>query len=70
MALADKVAVMWDGSILQADDPDHAFTAAQIRRRSPVSSAVGTLIPVDVLRVENGKAQVRFGNVIAGRRLF
>ncbi|MBO9463491.1 ABC transporter ATP-binding protein [Labrenzia sp. R5_0] len=64
MALADKVAVMWDGSILQADDPDTLYRRPNSKK---VAGFIGrsTLVPVDVLRVENGEAQVRFGNVIA-----
>ncbi|UES54733.1 ATP-binding cassette domain-containing protein [Roseibium aggregatum] len=64
MALADKVAVMWDGSIVQADDPDTLYRRPNSKK---VAGFIGrsTLVPVDVLRVENGEAQVRFGNVIA-----
>jgi len=60
MALADKVAVMWDGEILQADDPDTLY-------RRPVSRKVAgfigrsTLVPVNVERVEQDTALVGFG---------
>ena len=60
MALADKVAVMWDGEILQADDPDTLYCR-------PVSTKVAgfigrsTLVPVNVQRVEQDTALVGFG---------
>ncbi|MHA7776529.1 ABC transporter ATP-binding protein [Roseibium sp. M-1] len=62
MALADKVAVMWDGEILQVADPDTLY-------RRPVSKKVAgfigrsTLVPVDVERVEESAALIRFGSV-------
>jgi len=62
MALADKVAVMWDGEILQADDPDTLY-------RRPVSRKVAgfigrsTLVPVVVEQVEEGSALVKFGGL-------
>lgn len=62
MALADQVAVMWDGAILQVADPDTLY-------RRPVSKKVAgfigrsTLVPVTIERVEDGEALVRFGDV-------
>jgi iron(III) transport system ATP-binding protein len=62
MALADRVAVMWDGEILQVDDPDTLY-------RRPVSKKVAgfigrsTLVPVDVERVAAGCALICFGGV-------
>jgi iron(III) transport system ATP-binding protein len=64
MALADKVAVMWDGSILQVADPDTLYRRPNSKK---VASFIGrsTLIPVDVTRVEGGEAHVRFGKISA-----
>jgi len=62
MALADKVAVMWDGEILQVDDPDTLYRFPKSRR---VAGFIGrsTLVPVTVERVVDGEAQITFGNV-------
>lgn len=64
MALADKVAVMWDGSILQVADPDTLYRQPNSKK---VAGFIGrsTLVPVDVERAEDGEAQVRFGKVSA-----
>ncbi|WP_428647078.1 ABC transporter ATP-binding protein [Roseibium sp.] len=57
MALADKVAVMWDGEILQVADPDTLY-------RRPVSERVAgfigrsSLVPVTVERVEGDRAKI------------
>jgi len=62
MALADQVAVMWDGVILQVADPDTLY------RRPASKKGAGfigrsTLVPVKVDRVEDGEALVRFGDI-------
>ncbi|WP_298961108.1 ABC transporter ATP-binding protein [uncultured Roseibium sp.] len=60
MALADKVAVMWNGKILQVDDPDTLY-------RRPMSKEVAgfigrsTLLPVRINRAEAGMAEIGFG---------
>ncbi|WP_103224849.1 ABC transporter ATP-binding protein [Roseibium marinum] len=62
MALADKVAVMWDGEILQVDDPDTLYRRPMSKR---VAGFIGrsTLVPVTVVRVEGDEADVRLGGV-------
>jgi len=62
MALADQVAVMWDGEILQVADPDTLYRRPATRQ---VAGFIGrsTLVPVTVERVEAGEALVRFGEV-------
>jgi iron(III) transport system ATP-binding protein len=64
MALADKVAVMWDGSILQVADPDTLYRRPNSKK---VAGFIGrsTLVPVDVERVDGGEAQVCFGEISA-----
>ena len=61
MALADKVAVMWDGEILQVADPDILSRRPASRR---VAGFIGrsSLVPVRVARAEGGKA-IEPGNV-------
>lgn len=62
MALADKVAVMWDGKILQVDDPDTLY-------RRPMSKEVAgfigrsTLLPVSINRVWENRAEIGFGGI-------
>lgn len=62
MALADQVAVMWDGKILQVADPDTLYRRPATQQ---VAGFIGrsTLVPVTVERVEDGEALVRFGEV-------
>lgn len=62
MALADQVAVMWDGEILQVAGPDTLYRRPASRK---VAGFIGrsTLLPVTVERVEAGEALVRFGAV-------
>jgi iron(III) transport system ATP-binding protein len=62
MALADQVAVMWDGEILQVADPDTLYRRPASKK---VAGFIGrsTLVPVTVERAEAGKALVRFGEV-------
>ncbi|GAB4514859.1 MAG: ABC transporter ATP-binding protein [Roseibium sp.] len=62
MALADRVAVMWDGEILQVADPDTLYRRPASRK---VAGFIGrsTLVPATVERSEAGKAQVRFGEI-------
>ena len=59
MALADKVAVMWDGEILQADEPDILYQRPQSKR---VASFIGrsSLVPVTVEQVNGSGARVSF----------
>lgn len=58
MALADKVAVMWDGEILQVADPDTLYRRPNSRR---VAGFIGrsSLVPVTVERVEGERALIR-----------
>ncbi len=60
MALADRIAVMWDGKILQIDDPDLLYRRPNSRQ---VASFIGrgTLLPVTVRGVEAGIAKVDLG---------
>ncbi|WP_299816230.1 ABC transporter ATP-binding protein [uncultured Roseibium sp.] len=60
MALADKVAVMWDGEILQVADPDTLYRRPLSKR---VAGFIGrsTLVPVTVMRTEGDEAEVRLG---------
>lgn len=62
MALADQVAVMWDGAILQVADPDTLYRRPASER---VAGFIGrsTLVSVTVDKVEAGEALVRFGDV-------
>ncbi|KZM52056.1 ABC transporter ATP-binding protein [Labrenzia sp. OB1] len=62
MALADKVAVMWDGEILQVADPDTLYRRPLSKR---VAGFIGrsTLVPVTVLREEAGAAEISFAGV-------
>jgi iron(III) transport system ATP-binding protein len=61
MALADKVAVMWDGEILQADEPDRLY-------RRPLSQKVAgfigrsTLVPVRIEQVNGTIALALLGD--------
>lgn len=61
MALADKVAVMWDGEILQVDDPDAIYRRPTSRR---VAGFIGrsSLVPVRVDDVRDGRAKVSLGH--------
>jgi len=60
MALADQVAVMWDGEILQVDEPDRIYRRPSSRR---VAGFIGrsTLVPVTVEDVSGEQATIRFG---------
>lgn len=60
MALADRIAVMWDGKILQVDDPDMLYRRPNSRQ---VASFIGrgTLLPATVRGVEAGIAKVDLG---------
>jgi len=62
MALADQVAVMWDGEILQVADPDTLYRRPASKK---VAGFIGrsTLVPVTVEQVEDGEALLRFGGV-------
>ena len=62
MALADKVAVMWEGKILQVDDPDTLYRRPSSEK---VAGFIGrsTLVPVAVNRVDAGEAEVTLGSV-------
>lgn len=62
MALADQVAVMWDGEILQVADPDTLYRRPNSQR---VAGFIGrsTIVPVTVSQAEAGTALVRFGDV-------
>jgi len=63
MALADQVAVMWDGEILQVADPDMLYRRPASKK---VAGFIGrsSLVPVTVERTDAGEAQVRFGEVV------
>ncbi|WP_434055544.1 MAG: ABC transporter ATP-binding protein [Roseibium sp.] len=60
MALADKVAVMWDGEILQVDEPDAIYRRPNSRR---VAGFIGrsTLVPVRIDQVTGDQAKVSLG---------
>ncbi|WP_420334011.1 ABC transporter ATP-binding protein [Roseibium sp.] len=60
MALADKVAVMWDGEILQVDEPDAIYRRPNSRR---VAGFIGrsSLVPVRVDQVSGEQAKVSLG---------
>ncbi|MEO1114826.1 MAG: ABC transporter ATP-binding protein [Pseudomonadota bacterium] len=60
MALADKVAVMWEGKVLQVDEPDTIYRCPNSRR---VAGFVGrsSLVPVRTDNVEGQKASVVLG---------
>ncbi|MEM5582885.1 ABC transporter ATP-binding protein [Roseibium sp. AS2] len=62
MALADQVAVMWDGEILQVSDPDTLYRRPNSKR---VAGFIGrsSLVPVTVEQVDGGNAVIRFGDV-------
>lgn len=62
MALADQVAVMWDGEILQVDEPDAIYRRPKSRR---VAGFIGqsSLVPVIVDEVKAGRATVSFAGV-------
>ena len=59
MALAGRIAVMWDGEILQAADPDTLY-------REPVNARVAgfigrsTIVPVEILAADGSHAQMAF----------
>ena len=61
MALADQVAVMWDGEILQVAEPDVLYRRPTSRK---VASFIGrsSLLPVLVERVENELAEIQLGS--------
>ncbi len=60
MALADRVAVMWDGEILQVDDPDTLYRRPNTKR---VAGFIGrsSLVPVNVERVIGSRALIEIG---------
>ncbi len=60
MALADRVAVMWDGEILQVDEPDTIYRRPTSRR---VAGFIGrsSLVPVRTDDVQGDKAKVLLG---------
>ncbi|MBN9671770.1 ABC transporter ATP-binding protein [Roseibium aggregatum] len=62
MALADRVAVMWDGEILQADDPDTLYRRPASKR---VAGFIGrsTLVPATVEAADGPRAQVSFAGL-------
>lgn len=60
MALADQVAVLWDGKILQVDEPDMLYRRPLSRK---VAGFIGrsTLVPVRVEQVNGSGARVLVG---------
>ncbi|WP_282046987.1 ABC transporter ATP-binding protein [Roseibium album] len=64
MALADQVAVMWEGEILQIAKPDVIYQRPNSRR---VAGFIGqsSLVPVMVDKVQGGSARVSFAGVFA-----
>jgi len=64
MALADRVAVMWDGEILQVDEPDRLYRRPASKR---VAGFIGrsTLVPVTVEQTDGARAQVSFAGLSA-----
>lgn len=61
MALADRVALMWDGEVLQADTPERLYDRPVSAR---VAGFIGrsTLVTVEVLAVRGETAMVRLCN--------
>ncbi|MES0881243.1 ABC transporter ATP-binding protein [Roseibium sp. SCP14] len=59
MALADKIAVMWDGSILQSDDPDTLYRRPNSKRVAGFIGR-GSMLSVEVEQVTGSRAIVVF----------
>lgn len=62
MALAGRIAVMWDGRILQSGPPEEVY-ARPVCERVAGFIGKGVILPAEVVSVTGAKAQVRLGDV-------
>jgi len=64
MALAGRIAVMWDGRILQSGPPEEVYARPATARVAGFIGK-GALLPVEVLSVVGGRARIRLGGTAA-----